>query len=270
MGPRRQLEPDDIFDWDRVCTALAESEPWFEPGSAAAYHGITFGFLVGEIVRRVSGLPVGQFLRVNVTEPLGIEREVYIGCPPSEQGRCAELIGTIGADPGNPMLAAAMQAFMVNLHPSLASFGHLPVPFDNNSVAWRAAEIPAANGQMTARGLATIYGPLANGGEWHGTRIVSPEAIERMRERQGDGDLLISAMGVPDFSWLSGFMPTLGFGSNPRAFGHSGAGGSYGFADPENRISFAYVMNKMAMITTGVDERVIALTKALYDAVGAA
>jgi CubicO group peptidase (beta-lactamase class C family) len=267
MGPRRQLEPEDIFDWDRVCTALAEAEPWFEPGSAAAYHGITFGFLVGEVVRRVSGLSIGEFLRVNVTEPLGIEREVYVGCPPSEQSRCATLIGTIGADPDNPVLAQMQQAFLANLHPSLASFGRLPVPFDNNSVAWRAAEIPAANGQMTARGLATIYGALANRGEWHGTHIVNPEAIERMRERQGDdGDLLISAMGVPDFNWLSGFMANPdGLGSNRLALGHSGAGGSYGFADPEHRVSFAYVMNKMAMVTVGVDERVTALTRPLYD-----
>src|SRR5215210_1901822 len=103
---------------------------------------------------------------------------------------------------------------------------------------------------MTARGLATLYGPLANGGEWHGTRVVTPGAIERMREPQGDGDLLISAMGVPDFRWLSGFMPAIGGVSpNPLAFGHSGAGGSYGFADPERHLSFAYVMNMMAMVT---------------------
>jgi CubicO group peptidase (beta-lactamase class C family) len=268
MGPRRQLQPDDLFEWETVTAALAAAEPWFEPGTMASYHGITFGFLVGEVIRRISGQSVGTFLRSNVTEPLGIGRDVYIGVPPEEQHRCARVVASTEALLSNEELAEQMSQHFANMHPSMKSWLLIPSPTDNNTAAWRSAEIPAVNGHMSARGMATIYGALANGGRWGDVQVVSSEAIERMRAPQGsDGDLMLSTM-VPGFNWLSGFMPHLST-TGPRAgsFGHGGAGGSYGFADPASRVSFAYVLNKLDMMsTTGSDPRAVRLIKALYDA----
>jgi len=140
-----------------------------------------------------------------------------------------------------------------------------------NSAAWRSAEIPAANGHGTARGLARVYGALAGGGQFDGVRIVSAEAVERMREPQPEGiDLFIGhAMGGVAFRWNLGFMPNLmgvAYGPNPRAFGHTGHGGSVGMCDPEAQLSVAYVMNRMqvAVPDTPPDTRSVSLIHAAY------
>jgi CubicO group peptidase (beta-lactamase class C family) len=266
MGPRQQLKPDDLFDWETVTGALAAAEPWFEPGTMAAYHGISFGFLVGEVIRRVSGQSVGTFLHTNVTEPLGISRDVCIGVPTEEQHRCAQVVASAQPLLSEEELADQMGHHFAAMHPSLVSWLRIPTPTDNNTPAWRSAEIPAVNGHMNARGMATMYGTLANGGRWRDVQLVSSQAIERMRARQGsDGDLMLSLM-VPGFHWLAGFMPHLSTQLPAAgAFGHGGAGGSYGFADPASRVSFAYVLNKLDMMsTTGSDPRCVKLIDALY------
>lgn len=264
MGPRRKLTPNDVFDWDLVCRALAESEPWFEPGSVSAYHALSFGYLVGEVIRRVTGTSVGAFLAKEVTGPL--DADLFIGCPDTEQHRCADMIGDgidLGDGPMGALLAAA--------HPALISLANLPAPQDINTPEWRGAEIPAGNGQMTARGLATVYGALANGGSFGGAKVVEPASVDRMREPQEETqDLLMSLLNPAiDFRWKLGFMPNVGSGGpNSAAFGHGGAGGSYAMADPENNLSYAYVMNKMAGGTDGLDTRSVSLVEATYESLG--
>jgi CubicO group peptidase (beta-lactamase class C family) len=243
---REPLPTEALFDWDRMCDALARSEPWWEPGSASGYHAMTFGFLVGEVVRRITGLSLGTFFRREIAEPLDVD--FWIGLPEAEHDRVADLI----VPPGGvwPTIPAGA-------HPSVRAM-HNP-PMDDelvNSVAWRSAELPAANGHGTARALARVYGALANGGAIDGVRLVRPEAIERMREPQPEGvDLFIGlALGGVPFRWNLGFMPNIlgvTYGPNPRAFGHTGHGGSVAMCDPESRLSVAYVMNRMQVASEG-------------------
>ena len=258
---REPLPVEALYDWDRMCDALARTEPWWEPGTESGYHSITFGFLVGEVIRRITGRSVGTFFRQEIADPLGVD--FFIGLPESEHRRVADLIVPPGgARPGIPDGA----------HPSVQRM-HNPSLGDDvvNSAPWRSAEIPAANGHGTARGLARVYGALANGGAIDGVRLVRPESIECMREPQPEGvDLFIGhAMGGIAFRWNLGFMPNLMgvvYGPNPRAFGHTGHGGSVAMCDPEAHLSVAYVMNRMQVASPDnpPDTRSISLVHAAF------
>ena len=258
---REPLPVEALYDWDRMCDVLARMEPWWEPGTESGYHSITFGYLVGEVIRRITGRSVGTFFRQEIAEPLGVD--FFIGLPESEHSRVADLIVPPGgARPGIPAGA----------HPSVQRM-HNPSLGDDvvNSAPWRSAEIPAANGHGTARGLARVYGALANGGVIDGVRLVRPESIECMREPQPEGvDLFIGhAMGGIAFRWNLGFMPNLMgvvYGPNPRAFGHTGHGGSVAMCDPEAHLSVAYVMNRMQVASPDnpPDTRSISLVHAAF------
>jgi CubicO group peptidase (beta-lactamase class C family) len=188
---------------------------------------------------------------------------MYVGIPESELPRCAEII------PAADQSASALAQSEAGVHPGIAAIAHCPMG-DVNDPLTRMAEIPAGNGHMTARAIATAYGALANGGAIDGIRIVDADAVELMREPQpAVQDLLLSQIiGGRDWQWGLGFMLNqLGAsGPNERAFGHGGAGGSWSFADPERHVSYAYVMNKMAGGTTGEQMRSVALVDALYAA----
>lgn len=270
LGPRERLADGEVYDWDRVCAALAAAEPWWEPGAEQGYHAVTFGFLVGEVVRRITGVSLGTFLREEITEPLGAD--LFIGTPEAEQGRCADILGTgVGSGLGVSGLPKH-RLRSLDEHP-LAAFAvamtYMPLG-DVNGAEFRSAELPAVNGQASARGLATVYRALANG------ELVGRGTLEAMREqhsRDGESDRVLSAM-VADrmpFAWGAGYMlNTFGnFGPNPGTFGHGGAGGSLAFADPENRVSYAYTMNKFGGSTTGGDVRNLRLVEAVYAALEA-
>ena len=265
-GARAPLTVEDLSDWDKVVAALAASEPWWTPGTASGYHALTFGYLVGEVVRRISGRSVGRFVADEIAGPLGAD--VKIGLVDSDIARCATL--TMDAPPPDSANAAmfaqldpAVLAALAN--PSMAP----PAAADiANADAWRRAEIPAANGHATATGLATVYAVLAQEGEHAGVRLLSPEAAERVREGQGRGVDLVLGLGnagLPN-EWALGVIlsgPEGLYGPNPRSFGHSGYGGSFGMADPEARLSIGYVMNHMGNNLSG-DPRQVALTEAVY------
>jgi len=258
---REPLPIEALYDWPRMCDALARSEPWWEPGTESGYHSLTFGFLVGEVIRRVTGRSVGTFFRQEIAEPLGVD--FFIGLPASEHHRVADLI----VPPGG-----ARPSIPAGAHPSVQHMRNPRlVDGEVNSARWRSAEIPAANGHGTARGLARVYGALANGGQIDDVRIVRPESIERMREPQPEGvDLFIGlAMGGIAFRWNLGFMPNIMnviYGPNPRAFGHTGHGGSVAMCDPEAQLSVAYVMNRMQVATPGQppDTRSVSLVHSAY------
>ncbi|AZM56767.1 esterase [Streptomyces sp. WAC 01529] len=271
IAPREPMGRDAVYDWERVTDALAGSAPWWRPGTAQGYHAVTFGFLVGELVRRVSGVSLGTFLRSEVTGPLGAD--VFVGTPESEQGRCADMAPALSAAGGTLSAGSAFGRLPAPpvggldehpLAPLTLALGYLPIG-DVNSAAYRGAEIPAANAHATARGLATVYRELAGG------RLLAAETLERLRTRQGgpdEPDVVLRA-GTPlaeTWQWGLGFMLNQygQAGPNPRAFGHGGAGGSYAFADPENRVSYAYTMNRMGAGTSGEDLRSIHLVGALY------
>jgi len=253
----------ELRDWELTTRRLAATEPWWEPGTQSGYHAFTYGFLVGEVVRRVSGLLPGAFLEREVTGPLGID--FTIGLPEKEAGRAAELVHP-------PAASSSEQAaiFAQLTPPAIAALANPVVGGgEANSPEWRAAEIPAANGHGTARAIAALYGVYAGRGSYDGHRVLSPEAAERVREGQGSCRDLVLGVGLGSDTeiglglWLSG--PNGSYGPNPRAFGHDGFGGSCGLADPEAGISLGYVMNRMGPRIAD-DPRKMALVDALYSA----
>ena len=244
---KKPLALEALFDWEAMTSALAEQEPWWEPGKRHGYHALTYGWLVGEVIRRVRGRSVGRVVREEIAGPLGAEFEIGFG--PELDARVAPmLLGPVHADSdGRPAfdLAAAVRADPDGMLAKVFANPPLLDLVRVNSRGWRAAEIPAANGHTNAHSLARIYAALANGGAASGVRILSREAIERARTEQVQGpDAVLPAptrLGL-GFFLSSEFEP---LGPNPGAFGHSGAGGSLGVADPEHRLSFGYVMNWM-------------------------
>ncbi|WP_055525756.1 serine hydrolase domain-containing protein [Streptomyces graminilatus] len=262
-GLREPHSLAEFYDWELTTSRLAATEPWWEPGTRSGYHASTYGFLVGEVVRRVSGLLPSAFLEREVTGPLGID--FTIGLPEKEAGRAAELVPPPAAPAGEQAAVFAQLtpvAIAALTNPLLGAA-------DAMSPEWRAAEIPAANGHGTARAIAALYGVFAGRGTYGGRRVLSAEAVERVREGQGKClDLVLGAgfgheteiaLGL----WLSG--PRGSYGPNPRAYGHDGFGGSCGLADPEAGVSMGYVMNRMGPRIAD-DPRKTALIDALYSA----
>jgi CubicO group peptidase (beta-lactamase class C family) len=262
-GLREPHSFEELCDWELTTRRLAATEPWWEPGTRSGYHALTYGFLVGEVVRRVTGMLPGAFLRKEVTGPLGID--FTIGLPEEEAHRAAELVHA-------PARADSEQgAVFAQLAPAaLAALTNPPVgAAQANTARWRAAEIPAANGHGTARAVAALYGILAGRGAYGDARVLSAEAAERVREGQGAcRDLVLGAGFAHETEvglglWLSG--PNGSYGPNPKAFGHDGFGGSCGLADPEAGVSLGYVMNRMGPHIAD-DPRKTALVDALYGA----
>jgi CubicO group peptidase (beta-lactamase class C family) len=255
---RKTLPMEALYDWDTMAAALAEQEPWWEPGTRHGYHALTFGHLVGELIRRVSGISVGTFFYENVSGPLGAD--FHIGLPAAEDARVADLYGTLAppaSETGGMKIPGPLGDFLRDMtDPTTmagAAFNNPPGRADRvNTREWRAAEIPAANGHGTAASLATIYGTLARGGELDGARILREESIDLARSEQAFGpDAVLGGLPMRfglGFMLRQDFMP---ISPNAGAFGHPGAGGSIGMADPEAKVGFGYVMNKMKLGLVG-------------------
>ncbi len=259
---RKPLPPEALFDWDAMCEALAQQEPWWEPGRKHGYHALTFGWLVGEVIRRITGKTPGTYFRDELARPLGLD--AHIGTGPEHDERIASMIASPPPPPGQPNIFLEV----INNPESVTAkaFANPPLmskPGLVNTREWRAAELPAANGHATARSLARLYGALARGGEVDGYRVLSPESIARCHQEQ--------AMGPDEVLFIStrfglGFMmsqPGASLGPGPRSFGHPGAGGSLGYADPDAKVGFGYVMNKMQSSIL-IDPRVTNLIDAMY------
>jgi CubicO group peptidase (beta-lactamase class C family) len=228
------MAPADWFDWDGVCARLAAMTPLWPPGTASGYHPVTFGYLAGEIFRRVDGRTMGRALREDIAGPLGLD--VWIGLPDAEQGRVAE----VRRPPAMPDLGPMSEP------KRLAFFTKWSSPGGRTSADWRRAEIPSANGHATAEGLARLMAILAGDGDLGPGRFLRPGiAAEAGRERIAGRDLVLPY----DMSWGAGFIRNarLGlYGPGGETFGHSGWGGSCAFADPERGLSGAYVMNRQS------------------------
>jgi CubicO group peptidase (beta-lactamase class C family) len=253
------LWPGALYDHEAICRALAEQAPIWEPGTVAAYHIHTQGFLLGEIIRRVSGKSVGTLLRDDVAGPLGADYAIG-NLSARDQARCAEVLPNMDA-----RLFAAREAEKQTLRGKVFVQNPSEPWYDTlNSPAWRQAEIASGNGHGNARGVARIYGAFARGGELDGRRIVSHETIEAtIREQHHITEIMQErpyrqALGVLLNSPAAVYM-----GPNPRSFGHHGIGGSIGFADPDARIGFSYCVNKMHSVGTN-GPRAARLIDALY------
>jgi CubicO group peptidase (beta-lactamase class C family) len=264
-GVSKKLAEDAIYNWDVMTEALAEQEPFWQPGTKHGYHAITIGWLVGEVIRRISGKGLGTYFRTEIAEPLGLD--AHIGLDAKHDARVTDILPSPPPPPGTPNLFE--EAAKDPRGPTAAAFMNPPVltkPSVPNSRAWRAAEIGGANGHATARSLAKMYGALARGGEIDGYRIVRPEALERFWSEQSYGpDQVLMQMST---RFSLGFMlsqPGASFGPNIKAFGHPGAGGSLGFADPLKKVGFGYTMNQMANGLL-IDSRPQALFEAFYKA----
>ena len=253
VSPRLPIEA--LFDWKRMTDVLAAEAPWWTPGTASGYHAVTFGFLVGEVVRRIIGGTIGEFFRTEVARPLGAD--FHIGLPASEDARVAEMV-----PPGQESAPLALDRESLGGR----ALSNPPLRAEAaNRIEWRRAEIPAANGHGNARSVARVLSVLACGGALDGVRLMRETTLQRAIEEQIYGkDLVLGRT----FRWGVGFMLTsqdMPLGPNPHIFGHGGWGGSLAFADLDARMSWAYIMNKMSPGTTG-DFRVARMLAALYRA----
>ena len=232
-GVRAPLAEGTQYDWAAMCAALAATAPWWEPGRAHGYHVNSFGFIIGEAVHRSTGMRVRQAV-AEIEEIVGAD--LFIGVPPGAEGRTAEFrwdAAPMTTDPPDDEALRMQWATYAN-PPGLSGAGVV------NSPAWRAAEIPSANGHTTALGLAAFYAALL-----HGTRLLPASLLEEaVTEHSAGHDVVLdrpSRFGL-GFQLTQTERP---FGVSPRAYGHFGAGGSLGFADPEAEVAFGYVTASM-------------------------
>lgn len=250
---REFLPPATLFDWNAMTAALAAEAPWWEPESKHGYHAVTFGWLVGEVIRRVAGKTVGAYLRDEIAGPLGLD--LQIGVDAADDARIAELRS--GPRPETPTLLDRVMAAPDSMVARAFTNPFASVPATTQTRAWRGAELPATNGHSDARSVARLYGEL--------DRVLSHAAIARANTEHASG---LDAVLDVETRFGLGFMLTqsrkgAAFGPNPRSFGHPGMGGSVGFADPDARVGFGYVTNRMGSSIL-LDPRATTLIDALY------
>ena len=268
IGPRDRMHWGDVAEWDLVCERLAAAEPWWRPGTAQGYHVVSFGFILGEVVRRVTGRTLGEYLRTEIAEPMGID--VHIGLPRAQHHRCAEMINkphirdvlAEGGAPERPQSIAEHPMAALAVAMGFAPDDELG---SNDLTRWRSCEFPGTNAHVSALGLATFYNGLAQ------EKLLSREQMERARVCRGgfDADLVLGPR-VADHGWGLGYMLNQRgvAGPNPGSFGHGGSGGSYGFVDLEHRIGYGYVMNYFDATQCNADPRTRALSDEVYRVLG--
>jgi CubicO group peptidase (beta-lactamase class C family) len=244
----RQLPPDAWQHWDVLTEALAAQAPWWPPGAGHGYHVNMQGFLIGEIVRRLTGTTYGTYLRESLAGPAGLD--FHVGLTPALEARCAELVPrpagaedealrqALSADPATLSGLTLMRFNAYRNPPGLSGIGVV------NTHAWRAAEVPSTNGHGTARGVARLYAALAGDGVLGGVHVLAPSLIAEACRPQVHGEDIVLQRPTRFGLGFQLTMPERPLGPNPRAFGHFGAGGSLGFADPDAHVAFGYAMNQ--------------------------
>ena len=258
----KPLAIEEYLAWEPPIKALAAQSPVWEPGTTHGYHAMTYGWLVGEVVRRISGRSLGTFFADEVAGPLSLD--FWIGLPASEESRVSPMIEIDLEDPdiepkgqrAREMLAAATDT------KSYLTREQTMTPLDMHAREFRAAELPAGNGITDARSLARMYASLIGDGV-DGVRLFTDETVRRASTALSDGR--DEVMGIHS-RFGAGFYLYME-GSNmvqDGAFGHGGAGGSIGFADPKADIGFGYVMNKMQMVGDD-DPRTVSLAQAVHE-----
>ncbi len=260
-GWREPLKTEDLYDWEKMTSLLAAQAPLWEPGTASGYHVVTFGFLVGEVVRRITGESIGAVFREEIAEPLGAD--FHIGLPASEDSRVAETIPW-----------PAPQTVAKPVFTEIQELTFMNMPYDIATTirtrAWRAAEIPAVNGYGNARSVAEIHSMLANGGVAKGKRFMSEAGCRKALEQQIEGpDLIMSHLPPARFGMgfaLPGPLLALDL-PNPNTLHFGGGGSSWIFIDMDARTTFAYVANKMDRRPLS-DPRPFRSIKAMWQSLG--
>ena len=231
-GFGERIEPEDLADWERCVGILARQEPWWTPGSASGYHALTQGYLVGEIVRRITGTTIGHFFKSEVADVLGAD--FYIGLPESEEDRVSMVIAPPPLDIANVP------------HDSITFRTFSSPPLDATTPQhrwWRAAEIPAANGHGNARSVAQVQQIIANRGEANGHRFYSEKTGESIFETQANGVDL--ALGTETHFGMGYGLSSSTVPIGPRACYWGGYGGSLIAMDQDSGLTVAYMMNLM-------------------------
>jgi CubicO group peptidase (beta-lactamase class C family) len=228
-GWEQPITLDDLYDWDKSTALLAAQAPWWEPGTASGYHMVNYGHLIGEVIRRITGQRLGEFLAAHIAGPLGAD--FHIGLPPSEFPRVANVVPPpLSFSP--PRLGPDSVAFKTWTNPAMG-------PESSWTEGWRRADIGAGNGHGNARSVARLQSAVACGGEVDGVPLLSPRTIDRVFEVQSNGTDLV--IGIP-------LKMGIGYSLLPqgRVCCWGGAGGSLVMIDVDRRMTFAYAMNKMA------------------------
>jgi len=228
---------EDLCDWDKMCSSIANSELWWEPGTKIGYHAYTFGYLIGEIIRRATGKPISQALLDEVSGPLGVGKELYFGMPRSEQQRLARLEDA----PADPAAMAAMASMPQDLPMFKAGpMSLMPTAELGNRADILAADIPAG-GKTSARAIARMYASLL--GKVDGIRLISPERLREVTAVAMSGT--DEVFGMPT-TWALGYsIGRPGSMDSTSVFGVGGAGGSFGYGDSANGIAFALTKNRL-------------------------
>jgi CubicO group peptidase (beta-lactamase class C family) len=251
-GWDESIEVGVLYDWEKATGLLAAQKPWWEPGTASGYHALTQGYLVGEVVRRVTGQSLGTFFANEVAGPL--KGDFFIGLPASEDHRTVRVI-----PPELPIVdpAATDNEFLIRAftNPMLS-------PDTTFGDAWRRAEVPAANGQSNARGVAAIQSVLSNGGEARGVRLMSEKGCEVVFEEQSNGNDLL--LDIPIRFGMGYGLGNETIPLGPRGCFWGGLGGSLLISDLDARITIAYVMNRMMTGLVG-DTRGLSLVMAAVE-----
>jgi CubicO group peptidase (beta-lactamase class C family) len=232
-GWEEPIEVADLYDWEKATSLLAAQAPWWEPGTASGYHALTQGYLVGEVVRRVTGQSLGTFFAHEVALPLGAD--FLIGLPPEDDARTTRVIAS-----ETPVIDQAT----ANNELLVKTFTNPPItPQVAWEEPWRRAEIPAANGQSNARGVGAVQSIVSNCGEARGVRLLSESGVRAIFEEQSNGIDLI--LGAPirfgnGYGLANELLPI-----GPNACFWGGLGGSIVISDLDYRVTVAYVMNRM-------------------------
>lgn len=241
---REPLTNDSLWDWARMCWALAATEPWWEPGARHAYHSNTYGHLVGEMTRRIDGRLPGAWLRDEIAGPL--DADLAWGLDREHQSRCADVVWEIDVDRGIDWFTSTA----VNDEQRMVALGYANPPGYSgigvvNTTHWRTAQVPSTNLHATALGVARLYTALAAGGTVDGVTVLDSDVLTEATTTQSEGWCPVLER---DASFGLGFQPSRPdrpFGPNDGSFGHFGTGGAVGFADPAARVAFGYVMNSV-------------------------
>jgi CubicO group peptidase (beta-lactamase class C family) len=254
-GWDESLQVEDYYNWEYVTSLLEKQKPWWEPGTKCGYHAMTFGFLLGELVRRITNKTLGEFFREEVGDRLGAD--FYIGLPKEHDNRVAELI------PPPPMDLSLLDSNSVAVRTIMNPNNELTVN-QTKTREWRQAEIPAANGHGNARSVAKITAAIACGGDLNGTHILSLKSIQKSIEEQiYDIDLVVGTKTRYGLGWgLQNEEEPIG--PNPNVFYWGGYGGSVVIIDLDARMSIAYVMNKMENESPRFERLQSSIYKTLY------
>lgn len=238
---RNRLPPNAMYDWKRMTEALADEKPWWTPGQQHGYHVNTYGFLVGEMLRRATGRSVGQLISEYIAKPL--HAEIYLGTPAHLHSRIADYEWPNDPFPEHePAGLDEEQLLQFNTYYNPSGLSGAGVV---NSAPWRLAEMPSTNVHASARAISSLYTSLAHGGTHNNVSLLPQDVLSTASSEVSNGDDQILHRTS---RFAHGFqlpIPERGFGPNPESFGHFGAGGSVGFCDPKAKVGFGYVMNQM-------------------------